>query len=518
MHDWQPPLDGLQPFGGTISVSLSMLDPGDHQCPARTAMKARQLRPIARRPWKRKPLEDFTLGPFMAACDETEDIHRNDRFRDRPATHDALHTWTTNAVGLYDRSFPRDTGSSLLPVATPWIYRTNLAQPDQRGATRYEIKAWGRQMASPDGRIRELRLPVIKPGRQRSEAEKAVAALVAAEGVPGPLPEHVRVVQIDLTEGRVDPPLFEGGREEARALFAEHGQRELETLVERNDYRPGNTCVSCLYAPLCPALRRSNGLLGIADQRQPRRSWSPTNGRAYRACPARDFIRRIHLPTEWRIEHSASADRGRAVHDYLAQRHGAPVPAGCSAAVPSEWDTGPYRLPDVELQRGRLMLSYHAAICPLRRARSGGIQVEPSLTFYDEDADVILITKPDLLYQDGGSWVWREVKTRASLRTDDLLGGSPQLALAVMLLGKGLLDGSPDRSRVELEVLSPEGADLEIIDPFTPSVLDAAMAVVGEHVRPWHGDTQALPHPGPACARCEVTRWCTARASVEGTA
>jgi hypothetical protein len=517
MDCWQPP-EGIHPFNGTISVALSMLGPEDYRCPAGTAMKARRLRPVDRQPWKRKPLEDFPLGPFMSVRDEAEGLGRDDHHGERPLVHDGLRTWTARAAELYDRAFPGDGGSPLVPIETPWVYRTNLRAPDHRGAVRYEIKAWGRQMASPDGRYRELRLPVIRPGRQRTDAERAVAALVAAEGTPGPLPERVRVVQICLTDGQVGEPLFEGGRDAARELFAEHGQQTLEDVVDRFVYRPGSACVSCAYAALCPGLPRAPGLLGVDDRRHARRSWSPTNGRTYRICPARDFIRRIKLPAEWGIEHSAAADRGRAVHDYLARRHATPAPQCCTADIPSDWADGTYPLPEDELTLGRRLLGHHSSICPLRRARVGSLQVEPSLTFYDEDANVIVITRPDLLYQDGGSWVWREVKTRTKRRTGRLLDENPQLALAVLMIGGNLLGGSRERSRVELELLYPDGADLEIIDPFTPSVMAAARAVVTEHVNPWHADTRALPHPGDACATCEVARWCTARTPAEGTA
>jgi hypothetical protein len=123
------------------------------------------------------------------------------------------------------------------------------------------------------------------------------------------------------------------------------------------------------------------------------------------------------------------------------------------------------------------------------------VRVEPSLTFHDEDADVIVKTR------------LREKRWSA-----DLLEGNPQLALAVLLVGRGELGGSRSRARVELEVLHPGGADLEIIDPFTPSVKKTAELVLKDYVRDWHADNRAAPRPGRECTRCEVSRWCTARA------
>jgi hypothetical protein len=456
------------------------------------------------------------FGPVMAALDEIEGIRPGPPPATRRPLHDGLLTWTAHAQGMYQRAFPLDNGLAL--IRTPWIYRVSLRTPDRRGAIRYEITAWGRQLASLDGRVRELRLLVTKGDRHRTDAERSVAALVAAEGGPGPLPEHVRVLQVNLLDARIEP-LFEGSRDEARALFEAHGKRELEKAVDSTEYRPGSACIKCSYISVCPALARAPGLLGINDRQQPRRSWSPSNGRTYQICPARDQLRRFNLPVEWGIEHSPTADRGRAVHDFLAYRHGSEPQQRCTAQIPAGWIDARYSLPDAEQLLGMQLLQYHVAVCPLRHARLGSVRVEPSLTFYDEDADVTVVTKPDLLYQDGDSWVWREVKTR--LRegrwSSDLLEGNPQLALAVLLVGRGELGGSHARARVELEVLHPGGADLEIIDPFTPSIRKVAETVLLDHVRDWHIDNTAAPRPGPECVRCEVARWCTARI-VDGAA
>jgi hypothetical protein len=478
-------------------------------------MKARCLRPVARGRWKPDRLEDFSFGPFMAELDEAESPSRGRHVAKRRQMHDGLRTWTAHAQEMYRQAFPADGASPLAPARAPWIYRIDLRGPDRRGATRYEISAWGRQLVSSDGRVRELRLPTNRADRPRTRAEISIAALVAAEGRPGPLPEHVRVVQVGLSDGRCRP-LFEGDREAARRLFAEHGKGELENAVDSIEYRPGAACAKCAFISVCPALPRASGLLGVEDRERPRRSWSPTNGRSYRVCPARDHLRRLNLPTECSMEHSPAADRGRAVHGFLARRHASASQRRCSLDIPSDWVGPEYTLPDQEQELGKRLLRHHVTVCPLRHARKGAVRIEPSLTFHDTASDVIVITQPDLLYQDGDSWVWREVKTRTGERRwgSDVLDGSPQLALAVVLLGRGDLGGSRTRSRVELEILRPGGVDLEVIDPFTPSVRETAQNVLVEHVRAWHSDTAASPRPDVKnCARCEVARWCTACAT-----
>ncbi|MEV6935650.1 SDR family NAD(P)-dependent oxidoreductase, partial [Streptomyces sp. NPDC051132] len=140
-------------------------------------------------------------------------------------------------------------------------------------------------------------------------------------------------------------------------------------------------------------------------------------------------------------------------------------------------------------------------------------QAEPRVVRHDDTAEVIVIAEPDLLYRDGDSWVWRETKTSAhgARPAQDLLRAYPQLALAVLLLSRGDLGGSASRARVELEILRPDGADLEIIDPYAPAHRTTAAGLVRDLTAGWHRDDDYAATPGEVCTRCEVARWCSAR-------
>ena len=92
-----------------------------------------------------------------------------------------------------------------------------------------------------------------------------------------------------------------------------------------------------------------------------------------------------------------------------------------------------------------------------------------------------MIAEPDLLYCDGGGWVWRETKTTryiADRSGKDILEAYPQAALALVLLAEGALGGDPARSRVELEILRPTGPDLELISPGDPGRVAKAREVI----------------------------------------
>ncbi|MDT0447043.1 PD-(D/E)XK nuclease family protein [Streptomyces johnsoniae] len=508
---WPP--DGLVGKSRTITVRLGMFGPERYRCPASDALTARGLRPG--RPAARKPeeLEMFVNGPFMAAAGAIERPRgelppAGPTTGGRPA-HDGVQRWTEHALRTYAEAFPVDP--ELRPVRRPWVYRHRRLADSGQEEAEFHITAWGRQLESSDGRRRELRLPVTRL-RARSAVERAVAALVAAEGNADAQVENVRVVQFALADGRTDlKPLFEGTRAEALAAYRADGAPAVRALLDSREYRPGTACVSCAVAPVCPALTRAPGLLGTNDLSRPRRVWSSTTGRAHRACPARGYLRGLRLPADDAVERSPAAERGRAVHAFLAERHRRCPSTPCDHHIVSEWVPDGFRLPEEERRLGAELLRHHAEVCPLRVADSRGeVRVEPRLVFDDTAADLVVLADPDLLYQDAGSWVWREIKTSASGRPPrDVLAAYPQLALAISVVGGAL--GSPRaRGRVELEVLRPGGVDLRTFDPYDAETREAAETLLRGQLSGWHAETRFEAVPGPQCTACEVARWCSA--------
>ncbi|MFJ6738184.1 PD-(D/E)XK nuclease family protein [Streptomyces sp. NPDC091279] len=512
---WLPP-DGVYRTSEVIKVSAGMFKVGEFRCPVADALKARGYQSAEFAPRRRERLEHFALGPFMAACDarvRTSDAAPHHARTRTALPHDALQVWSDHGLAMYDAAFPVDPERPLSEVPEPWTYRYRPSGPDLRNAVEYRLTVWGRCLASADGTFRELRLPVHRLNRNLPpEGFIAAAALVLAEGAPGPPPERVRIVEFALHDGRTRE-LFDGTRARALARYREHGPGALASLLDGQEYRPGAPCAECPYARVCPALRSAPGLLGIEATDRPRRTWSVTNGRNYRACPARDHMRRLHLPTADSVEREVTAERGRALHAYLADRHGHGSPRPCTVEVPEEWVPDGFELPDHERALGARLLRGHSAVCPLRCVKDvTDVRTEPRVVRHDTAADVVVIAVPDLLYRDADSWVWRETKTSAvdGRSNRPLLERYPQLALAVLLVARGDLGGTSTRARVELEVLRPSGADLEIIDPFAAANRTAAEQVLREMVTEWHGDDDYVPTPGPSCNRCEVARWCSA--------
>ncbi|MFF4406326.1 PD-(D/E)XK nuclease family protein [Streptomyces sp. NPDC001404] len=509
---WPP--DGLFGTSTVVDLRLSMFGPERYRCPASDALKARGLRPRVRAAWKPEMLETFPNGPFMAAADALErpvgePVPSASRGSRQRPLHDGVKRWTEHALRMYQQAFPPNP--DLRPVDQSWVYRYHSSAGEDRSSTEYRITAWGRCFESDDGRLRELRLPVNRL-RARSAAERAVAALVAAEGSSDPRLERVRVVQFALSDGRTEP-VFDGTRKEALDVYRAEGAPAVRALLDSQEYRPGTACASCVIAPVCPALPRAEGLLGITDRSRPRRSWSSTTGRRHQGCPARGYLRGLRLPADEAVERGVAAERGRAVHTFLAERHSRLPRTPCAPEIPADWVPRGYWLPDDERRLGAELLRHHAEVCPLRTVVPGAeIRTEPRLVFDDAAADLLVLAEPDALYQDAGSWVWRETKTSSSDRPRrDVLVTYPQLALAVRIIGGGLLPVSRIRGRVELELLCPGGVDLRILDPFAPATQAAAEKVLRDQVSGWHVDTSFEPVPGPGCTSCEVARWCSVR-------
>ncbi|MFD9068489.1 PD-(D/E)XK nuclease family protein [Streptomyces lasiicapitis] len=514
---WPP--DGLIGKSTAVTLRLSMFGPERYRCPASDVLKARGLRPRVRPAWKPEVLDPFPNGAFMAAADELDrqadesSSHPQSGSQQRPL-HDGVRQWTEHALLMYRKAFPADSDPNpvLRLASSPWVYKHQRAAGDGQAAAEYRITAWGRCLESPDGRRRELRLPVVKRLRARSDAERAIAALVAAEGNPDSRLEEVRVVQFALSDGHM-APIFEGSRAEALALYRKDGVPAVRALLGSQEYRPGTACVSCAIAPVCPTLPKAAGLLGTADRSRPRRSWSSTTGRGHQSCPARGYLRGLRLPVDDAVERGAAAERGRALHAFLAERHDRQPRTPCTAEIPADWVPEGYRLPEEERQLGADLLRHHAEVCPLHTAEAHSeIRIEPRLAFDDTAADLLVLAEPDLLYRSEGSWVWRETKTSASDRPRrDLMAAYPQLTLAIKIIGSGVLSGPQARGRVELELLRPAGADLRTIDPFAPATLAAAEAALREQVDGWHTEALFEAVPGPECAHCEMAKWCSAR-------
>lgn len=176
-----------------------------------------------------------------------------------------------------------------------------------------------------------------------------------------------------------------------------------------------------------------------------------------------------------------------------------------------DWEAGKWQVSGPFADLGSRMLAHHPSVCAFGQSGlAADCRVEPRLAFHDTAAQAIVLAKPDMVYLEDGSWVWRELKTtrKPDWFHDDLLDEFPQLALAVSILAEGGLGGDPAGSRVELEVLRPDGSEVALIDSSDPERVDKARSVLRRLAEPWRDDEEFTARPGPNCQRCLVSQWC----------
>ncbi|MFC6083751.1 PD-(D/E)XK nuclease family protein [Sphaerisporangium aureirubrum] len=551
------------PAGTAGDVSLVRIgsaalrdDPRD--CPVAIALKARpRLTATGGRPRLSEPLQGFPLGPLMDALDLIEHqykplAHVLERLRHTsgtfgragvPPAHPGLVEWTVAAIRNYlakresDQKHREAVGAArTYPVPEQWVVLRELRSPDQRGATHYEQTAWGRRYVSLDGTVRELRLLSFSTAKHdRPAAEKAAAAYNAAFGTPcDPAygrhhrpkpdlpaarlarPERVRVIDVGCGDGS-SFVLLDWDLEEVRARYAEHALPVLSRAADGAAPVPGASCVECKAFAACDRPHRTPGMLGLPrpGTPRPRRTVSVSDLRMYAECPAKYHLSR-QLKLRSKRPENPAIQRGRAVDAWLNEQHLRRPPNGCRSMPdppdPCGWSVGDHTVSGDIAEIGARMISQHASLCPLDGlGPREQVRVQPQLSCYDPELDVVVVSTPDLVYTSVGGWIWREVKTATSPLREGrtLMRTYPQLALAVLMIASGVLGGDLRRSRVELELLYPDDCGLEELDPGLPTVVDEARQVISELAAPWQQDVSYDPFPGTRrCADCEVLEWC----------
>jgi hypothetical protein len=454
--------------------------------------------------------------------------------------HPAARVWAAHAVEMY-----LETAESLADTGAP-------LSPDGRRAVVYsnqteirEMAIWGLGYMSPDGSLREFRLLRLKTatgGRPRSAQELATVAYVTANGqrvldggkwsepfmVAGPdsAPGRVRIVDIGLLDGST-AVLWDGSPEQAHAKFTAVGRPLVPTITDGGSQVPQRSCADCRVRPVCDGLPARPGLLGLPDHGTHPKVLAPSNLWTYRVCPAKYLLTTdVRLPAQARVE-SPSMVRGTHVHRWLEHAHARqrrctfddlPTKTGelIDEAKRLSDDAG---LTGDETNDIRPYLRQHLDTCPYATIPDIGLGIpERDVTVDDTDADVLIVTRPDLLLATDGGPIWRETKTASVMPTAedlDLLHGYPQVAVAICILAdRGLTDAAimdlsgPGRGVVEMELLTSSASRLARFDADDEQTVLAARRELAAATYAWHRDEDYLATPGTACQFCEVARWC----------
>ncbi|GAA3121479.1 PD-(D/E)XK nuclease family protein [Streptosporangium carneum] len=521
-----------------VRLSASLLDRRDADCDYFAAVKARpQLWPQPYEKRRYAPWETFPLGLVMDALNLIEfngvsidEALTRSLGNARNGVHPGVANWVRHACQTYLETAESlaamlaSEGVELRPERNPRIVQGGRSPMEMRSLT-----VWGRWYGSPDGAVVEFRRMRLRRPLGIADAPSTQAmAYVAAAGKqvadpaelytlipvpvrPVPVPRRVRVVEVGLTAGMDLVLLDTTDLERIHNTYASNVRPATVRLLNGDGRSPGQDCADCKARVSCDALAHAPGLLGLDDRGTHRRTWSITTSRYHQICPAQAHLRELRLPGDW--ETSPAAERGRNVHSWLEAAHVRERP--CTAADLPEVGADDCGIADELIERqeyaqARPYLLQHLGVCPLRGpGEVSDVRPEPKIAVYDPQADVVVISHPDLLRRVDGRLVYREQKTSAvprGITAENALEMVPQLALAVRLISAGVFGDTG--GLVELEQLTPASAEVLTFDAADPATVSAAGQVVLDRVRSWHRDVAFPANPGSWCQFCPVSRWC----------
>ncbi|MER6574707.1 PD-(D/E)XK nuclease family protein [Nonomuraea sp. NPDC001023] len=336
------------------------------------------------------------------------------------------------------------------------------------------------------------------------------AAHVAA--LRGSSPARIRAVEVGAADGSISV-LFDDTPEAAQAAFQALGMPRLRHVIEQTDAEPGWDCASCKIAGTCDSLLPVTGMLGQRGPGIAFRSVTPRELHEYRQCSAQWFLaREAKLPRD--TEFTEPQARGRAVHLWLRAAH--------ERGTACRGDDLPEPGNDLGLAEGIISSQEYAAAypyllqhlkdCPLDVPGTMVVGVKKAIHGIDHDAQVVVVTTPDLALLRDGELILREVRTAAAVPEhgrDEAYSRDLQIPFLLRMLACGLMaHHEVATGRVELELLTPDGAELWSWDGDHPMTAQVAAGDVRRAVEVWHRDETWASRPGPHCTWCPVRQWC----------
>lgn len=392
-----------------------------------------------------------------------------------------------------------------------------LRRNPEVGTEDWSLNAWG-PLYENDRGVREIRRLRVGTAHESDEDDRlwaAVAAHVACTCTPGQVPVRVRVVEVGCVDGNVSV-LFDGTPAEATALYEAGARIRARALVEEDHVVPCGSCGDCKTAGSCGALVPLDGLLGQPQRGHRSRSVSPSALKQYAECPGQWLLDScVHLPKD--RSGSEAVDRGHAVHRWLEEAHrrgtacepdDLPAPGGGLGLVDGVLTAAQYAL-------AYPYLVHHVGSCPLADPATVLVAVEDTVHGYDHDAEVVAVTRPDLVYRRDDELVVREFKTAAAAYPDgrdNAFDRHLQVPFTLRMLESGLLaHHGAATGTVEVELLTPEGQQVWQWSTESAATMAIAAGEIERITDGWHDDSTWATTPGPHCTWCPVREWCPDR-------
>ncbi|MFI6797613.1 PD-(D/E)XK nuclease family protein [Streptosporangium canum] len=381
------------------------------------------------------------------------------------------------------------------------------------GRSGQQLTVWGPVYFGEQGvrEVRRYRLGSAHIVPTDGDLRWGVTAARVIAGLGSP-PARVRAVEIGAADGSISV-LFDDTPEAAQEAFRSLGMPHLLQVVEQTQVKPGWDCASCKIAGTCDSLLPLTGMLGQSGPGVAFRSIAPNELQEYRQCPTRWLLgRELKLPKDHDV--TESQVRGRAVHQWLRSAHERGV--ACRREDLPQPGTG-LGLADEVMSAEEYASAYpyllqHLEKCPLDVPDTVVVGVKKAIHGLDHDAQVVVAATPDLAVLRDRKLILREVKTAATLPShgrDEAYSQYFQIPFLLRMLACGLAARhGAAAGRVELEMLTPDGAHVWAWDSDHQMTADVAAGDVRRAVDPWHTDTTWASRPGPQCTWCPVRQWC----------
>jgi hypothetical protein len=351
--------------------------------------------------------------------------------------------------------------------------------------------------------IWRLRMTTARPASEMSRGWAATGAYCLAGHLDYEADDPLQVVQafeVGATGGSVEQ-IARWTREELDAEFAVLRSGILRRMADDLRVRAGSHCAGCAFVGNCPAATRVEGLLHLVPRQPAVRKVTATDLRTHADCARRYQLLSLQgLPGEALTGEALL--RGQALDTWLHANH-------MRGTACTEADVHRF-LTETSDPLGAAMARHHLAICPLADAETsrGTLAAQIEVAALDPGSRVLLVARPDTIYQRQGAVVWRETKTRTTLTpraSRQLIETDVTAALYLVLLASSA-SGPPDA--LEWEELAADGHELTVLLADDNDLVEAARTHVSAVVADLLSDSAFVPRIGAGCTECAARRWC----------
>jgi hypothetical protein len=481
------------------------------RCPAMAAVTLRghQL-PTSCRP---QPLAKLTGGPWLGAARLLRELASRGPTStyckgQHPVTDlSRLATSLLAREGRPVRDFAATATEALLDAQATTgsvfdYYPAFVKMPFGSG----EIHAGGAfAFRGPSGKwqIWRLRMAAARPASDMSRGWAITAAYCLAghldhEG-QDPL-QAVEALEVGATDGSTEH-IGRWTRAELDAEFTVLRTGTLRHMAMSLRVKAGSHCAGCTFVGNCPAAPTIEGLLQFIPRQPTVRKITATDLRTYADCARRYQLLSLQgFPGE--VLTGEALIRGQSVDAWLNENHVRGV--ACAEADVDRF------LAETADELGAAMARRHLGICPLADpdTSSGTLAMQTDLAALDAASRVLLVARPDTIFQRSGTVVWRETKTRTTLspRTaQQLVETDIGAALYLVLLASGV-SGLPEA--LEWEELAADAHELTVLPADDNDLVEAARTSVSAAVADLLSDNAFPPRIGVGCTGCAAQRWC----------